>query len=68
MEVRNFGDGYHFLTEENPAKVVQRVSEWVNDLEDRKIRRKEALNATSNQTHRRDILDEHGYSTRLLNT
>ncbi|MCI0694135.1 hypothetical protein L0337_19270 [candidate division KSB1 bacterium] len=32
LEVREFGEGYHFLTEENPAKVAQMASEWINEL------------------------------------
>ena len=32
MEIRDFGTGYHFLTEENPEKVANMVSEWINEL------------------------------------
>jgi haloalkane dehalogenase len=30
LEVRQFGAGYHFLTEENPDRVSEMVSSWLN--------------------------------------
>ena len=29
MEVRDFGPGYHFLTEERPERVAEMISDWV---------------------------------------
>lgn len=32
LEVRDFGPGFHFLTEENPDKVATMVSTWLREL------------------------------------
>jgi len=32
MEVRDFGEGFHYLTEENPERVVQMITAWINEL------------------------------------
>jgi pimeloyl-ACP methyl ester carboxylesterase len=32
LDVLDFGPGYHFLSEENPARVIELVSSWVNAL------------------------------------
>ena len=32
LEVRDFGPGYHFLTEENPEQVAAMVGGWLNEL------------------------------------
>jgi haloalkane dehalogenase len=32
LEVRDFGPGSHFLTEENPEKVAEMVSAWLNEV------------------------------------
>lgn len=32
LEVRDFGTGFHFLTEERPEKVASMVSDWINAL------------------------------------
>lgn len=33
MVVRDFGEGYHFLSEENPDRVVEMLCTWVRELE-----------------------------------
>lgn len=33
MDIRDFGEGYHFLSEENPERVIEMVSEWILELE-----------------------------------
>ncbi len=32
MQVRDFGPGYHFLTEENPHKAIEMIADWVKEL------------------------------------
>lgn len=32
LQIRNFGKGYHFLSEENPEKIVEMVSEWLIEI------------------------------------
>ncbi len=36
LTIRDFGPGYHFLSEENPERVVTMVSGWVNELSTQK--------------------------------
>lgn len=46
LEVRDFGPGYHFLTEEKPQRVAQMVSQWLNQLRDGPPLRNRMLPAT----------------------
>jgi haloalkane dehalogenase len=32
LEIRDFGPGFHFLTEENPSRVADMVSSWLNEI------------------------------------
>ncbi len=32
LQVRAFGDGFHFLSEENPDRVVEMVVQWLDEL------------------------------------
>jgi pimeloyl-ACP methyl ester carboxylesterase len=36
LVVRDFGAGYHFLSEEDPNRVAMMVSDWLNELRDTK--------------------------------
>lgn len=42
MVVRDFGPGYHFLSEEDPERVCAMVSQWVSELDRRMDDRAEA--------------------------
>ncbi len=46
LEVRQFGSGFHFLSEENPDKVAEMISSWLSEQEAQKRQRRENTDRT----------------------